>query len=227
MNNTNNVQAMWGDMNMIAQMNQNKPMATYMPIVIENTGNGERSYDLPSRLLKDRVIMLNSDVNNQSANSIIMQLLVLSAEDPEAPIYFYINSPGGSVSDGLAILDTMNLIPNDVVTICLGSAASMGSFLVSGGTQGKRYSLMNSRLMYHQVMSGIAGGTQYVDMQRNVEETEKLYIKLNQYLSDFTGGKTDLEGMKKKTDRDWWLSPTEAVEEGFIDKVITKLSDVE
>jgi len=226
MNNSNNQnQPMWGNMNMIAQMN-NTPTATYMPIVIENTGNGERSFDLPSRLLKDRIVMLNSDVNNQSANSIIMQFLVLSAEDPEADIYFYINSPGGSVSDGLAVLDTMNLIPNDVVTICMGSAASMGSFLVSGGAQGKRYSLQNSRLMYHQVMSGIAGGTQYVDMQRNVVETEKLYTKLNQYLSDFTAGKTSLEEMKIKTDRDWWLSPEEAVEEGFIDKVITQLSDV-
>lgn len=225
MNLNNQNQAMWGDMNMISAIHQN-PMATYMPIVIENTGVGERSFDLPSRLLKDRIIMLNSDVNNQSANSIIMQMLVLSAEDPEADIYFYINSPGGSVSDGLAIMDTMNLIPNDVSTICLGSAASMGSFLVSAGTPGKRYSLKNSRLMYHQVMSGISGGTQYVDMERSVVETKKLYEKLNQYLSDFTGGKTSFEEMKRKTDRDWWLSPEESVEEGFIDKVITKLSDV-
>lgn len=202
------------------------PQATYAPMVIEREGNGERAFDLPSRLLKDRIVMLNSDVNNQSANSIIMQLLVLSAEDPEADIYFYINSPGGSVTDGLALFDTMQAIPNDIVTICLGSAASMGSFLVSGGTPGKRYSLKNSRLMYHQVMSGIAGGTQYVDMERSVVETKKLYEKLNQYLSDFTGGKTNLEEMKKKTDRDWWLSPEEAIEEGFIDKVITKLGDV-
>ncbi len=223
MNQNNQTQAMWGDMNAIANMT---PQATYMPIVIENSGNGERSFDLPSRLLKDRIVMLNSDVNNQSANSIIMQLLVLSAEDPEADIYFYINSPGGSVSDGLAVLDTMNLIPNDVNTICLGSAASMGSFLVSGGAQGKRYSLKNSRLMYHQVMSGIAGGTQYVDMERSVIETKKLYDKLNTYLSEFTNGKTTVEEMKKKTDRDWWLSPEESVKEGFIDKVITSLSDV-
>jgi len=204
-----------------------KPKAAYAPIVIENDGDRERSFDLPSRLLKDRIVMLNSDVNNQSAMSIIMQLLVLSSEDPEADIYFYINSPGGSVSDGLAVLDTMNLIPNDVVTICIGSAASMGSFLVSGGAQGKRYSLPNSRLMYHQVMSGIQGGTQYVDMERSVEETRKLYEKLNRYLSEFTGGKTSFEEMKKKTDRDWWLSPEEAAEEGFIDKVITSLSDVQ
>jgi len=213
----------WGNI----QSGNITPTATYMPIVIENTGNGERSYDLPSRLLKDRIVMLNSEINSQSANSIIMQLLVLSAEDPEAPIYFYINSPGGSVPDGFAILDIMNLIPNDIHTICIGSAASMGSFLVSGGTRGKRYSLKNSRLMYHQVMSGIAGGTQYVDMERNVDETRKLYEKLNQYLSDFTGGKISFEEMKKKTDRDWWLSPEEAVEEGFIDKVIMQLSDVD
>jgi ATP-dependent Clp endopeptidase proteolytic subunit ClpP len=107
------------------------PTAAYAPVVIENDGRGERAYDLPSRLLKDRIVMLNSDVNNQSANSIIMQLLVLSAEDPKADIYFYINSPGGSVTDGLALYDTMQAIPNDVVTICLGSAASMGSFWLS------------------------------------------------------------------------------------------------
>lgn len=202
------------------------PTAAYAPVVIENDGRGERAYDLPSRLLKDRIVMLNSDVNNQSANSIIMQMLVLSAEDPKADIYFYINSPGGSVTDGFALYDTMQAIPNDVVTICLGSAASMGSFLLSGGTPGKRYSLPNSRLMYHQVMSGISGGTQYVDMETSVKETKKLYEKLNMYLSEFTQGKISFEEMKKKTDRDWWLSPQEAIESGFIDKIITKLGDV-
>jgi ATP-dependent Clp protease protease subunit len=202
------------------------PKASYAPIVIEREGGGERAFDLPSRLLKDRIVMLNSDVNNQSAHSIIMQMLVLSAEDPEADIYFYINSPGGSVMDGLALFDTMQAIPNDVVTICLGSAASMGSFLLSGGTPGKRYALPNARLMYHQVMSGISGGTQYVDMERSVTETKKLYEKLNQYLSDFTGGRISFEEMKKKTDRDWWLSPEEAIAEGFIDKIIYKLGDV-
>jgi ATP-dependent Clp protease protease subunit len=213
---------MWGgnDKKMII------PTAAYAPVVIENDGRGERAYDLPSRLLKDRIVMLNSDVNNQSANSIIMQLLVLSAEDPKADIYFYINSPGGSVTDGLALYDTMQTIPNDVVTICLGSAASMGSFLLSGGTPGKRYALPNSRLMYHQVMSGISGGTQYVDMETSVKETKKLYEKLNMYLSEFTQGKISFEEMKKKTDRDWWLSPQEAIESGFIDKIITKLGDV-
>jgi ATP-dependent Clp protease protease subunit len=208
------------------QGKNNKPQNAYAPIVIEREGHGERAYDLPSRLLKDRIVMLNSDVNNQSANSVIMQLLVLSAEDPKADIYFYINSPGGSVMDGLALFDTMRAIPNDVVTICLGSAASMGSFLLSGGTPGKRFSLPNSRLMYHQVMSGISAGTQYVDMETSVQETKKLYDKLNMYLSEFTGGKISFEDMKKKTDRDWWLSPQEAIECGFIDKVITKLGDV-
>ena len=198
----------------------------YAPIVIENDGNGERAYDLPSRLLKDRIIVLNSDVNNQSANSIIMQMLILSAEDPEADIYFYINSPGGSVTDGLAVFDTMQAIPNDVVTLCVGTAASMGSFLLSAGTKGKRYSLPNSRLLYHQVMSGVAPGTQYVDMEISVNETKKLYDKLNKYLSEFTYGKISFEEMKKKTDRDWWLDPQEALEYGFIDKVITNLNDV-
>ncbi len=212
---------MWGGFNksMI-------PQAAYAPIVIESDGRGERAYDLPSRLLKDRIVMLNGEVNNQSANSIIMQLLILSAEDPKSDIYFYLNSPGGSVTDGLALYDTMQAIPNDVVTICLGSAASMGSFLLSGGTPGKRYSLPNSRLMYHQVMSGISGGTQYVDMETSVKETKKLYEKLNMYLSKFTQGKISFEEMKQKTDRDWWLSPEEAIESGFIDKIITKLGDV-
>lgn len=200
---------------------------SYAPIVIERDGNGhERSYDLPSRLLKDRIIMLNGEVNNHTANSIIMQFLVLAAEDPKADIYFYINSPGGSVTDGLALFDTMKAIPNDVVTICLGSAASMGSFLLSGGTYGKRCALTNSRLMYHQIMSGISAGTQYVDMETNVKETKKLYEKLNQYLSEFTKGKISFEEMKKKTDRNWWLSPQEAIEEGFIDKIITKLGEI-
>jgi len=199
---------------------------TYAPIVIEREGHNERVYDLPSRLLKDRIIMLNSEVNNQSANSIIMQMLILSAEDPESDIFFYINSPGGSVTDGLAIFDTMNAIPNDICTICIGQAASMGSFLVSAGTKGKRYTLPNARLMYHQVMSGIPGGTQYVDMERSVKETQKLYEKLNKYLSEFTNGKISFEEMKKKTDRDWWLEPSEAIEYGFIDKIITKLNDV-
>lgn len=199
---------------------------SYAPMIIENTGSGERAYDLPSRLLNDRIIMLNGEVNNQSTQSLIMQLLILSAQDAKADIYFYINSPGGSVTDGLALFDTMQAIPNDVVTICLGSAASMGSFLLSAGAKGKRYSLPNSRLMYHQVMSGIAGGTQYVDMETSVKETRKLYEKLNKYLSDFTNGIIDFEEMKKKTDRDWWLSPEEAITEGFIDKIIYKLGDV-
>lgn len=199
---------------------------SYAPMIIENTGNGERAYDLPSRLLNDRIIMLNGEVNNQSAHSLIMQLLILSANDAKADIHFYINSPGGSVTDGLALFDTMRAIPNDVVTICLGSAASMGSFLLSAGTKGKRYSLPNSRLMYHQVMSGISGGTQYVDMETSVKETKKLYEKLNKYLSEFTDGKIDFEEMKKRTDRDWWLSPEEAIKEGFIDEIIYSLGDV-
>jgi len=216
---------MWGGKHYQTQQ-MVTPMASYAPMVIEREGNGERAFDLPSRLLKDRIVMLNGEVNDHSANSIIMQLLVLTAEDPKADIYFYINSPGGSVSAGLALYDTMQAIPNDIVTICLGSAASMGSFLLSGGTIGKRYSLPNSRLMYHQVMSGISGGTQYVDMETSVAETKKLYEKLNKYLSTFTKGRISYEDMKKKTDRDWWLSPEEAIEIGFIDKVITKLGDV-
>lgn len=199
---------------------------SYAPIVIEREGHSERAFDLPSRLLKDRIVMLNGEVNNQSTHSIIMQLLVLTAEDPKSDIYFYINSPGGSVMDGLALFDTMRAIPNDIVTICIGSAASMGSFLLSAGTPGKRYSLPNSRLMYHQVMSGVAPGTQYVDMETSVKETKKLYDKLNAYLSEFTSNKITFEEMKLKTDRDWWLSADEAIEQGFIDKILTKLGDI-
>ena len=198
----------------------------YVPVVIENEGNGERVYDLPSRLLRDRIVILNGEVSNASMNIIIMQMLFLSSQDPESDIYFYINSPGGSVIDGLALFDTMRAIPNDVVTICVGQAASMGSFLLSAGAKGKRYSLPNSRLLYHQVMSGIPGGTQYKDMQISVDETKKLYDKLNGYLADFTYGKLTLEQMKEKTDRDWWLSPQEAIDNGFIDQIITKLGDI-
>jgi len=199
--------------------------SSYAPVVIETEGHRERVYDLPSRLLKDRIMILNGDVNNASANSLIMQLLILTAEDKENDIYFYINSPGGNVTDGLALFDTMKAVPNDIVTICVGAAASMGSFLLSAGTPGKRFSLPNSRLMFHQVMSGIPHGTQYVDMKISVNETEKLYEKLNKYLSEFTNGKITYDDMKKKTDRDWWLSPEEAVQQGFIDKVITKLNE--
>lgn len=206
-------------------IHSNSPLASYAPIVIETEGHRERVYDLPSRLLKDRIMILNGEVNNATATSLIMQLLILSAEDDKSDIYFYINSPGGSVTDGLALFDTMRAVPNDITTICVGSAASMGSFLLSAGTPGKRYSLPNSRLMFHQVMSGISPGTQYVDMEISVNETKKLYDKLNKYLSDFTGGKISVEEMKKKTDRDWWLSPEEAVQQKFIDKVITKLNE--
>ena len=199
---------------------------SYAPTVIEREGEKERVFDLPSRLLRDRIIMLNGEVNQQSANFIIMQLLYLNAEDSESDIFFYINSPGGSVNDGLAIFDTMNIIQNDICTICVGQAASMGSFLLSAGTKGKRYAFPNSRLMYHQIMSGINPGTQYTDMEISLKETEKLYNKLNKYLSEFTSGKISFEAMKKKTDRDWWLDPQEAVNEGFIDKVIYSLNDV-
>lgn len=199
--------------------------ASYAPVVIEKEGHGERVYDLPSRLLKDRIMILNGEVNNQSMTSLIMQLLVLTAEDPEGDIYFYINSPGGSVTDGLALYDTMQAVPNDIVTICVGAAASMGSFLLSAGVKGKRYSLPNSRLMYHQVMSGISPGTRFDDMEISTNETKKLHNKLNKYLSEFTDGKMSVEEMTERTKRDWWLSPEEAVEVGFIDKVITKLNE--
>ena len=201
------------------------PKSTYTPMVIEKEGHSERAYDLPSRLLKDRIIILNGEVNNASVSSLIMQLLVLNADDSEGDIMFYINSGGGSVVDGLALFDTMQAVPNDIVTICVGQAASMGSFLLSAGAKGKRFSLPNSRLMYHQIMSGISPGTRVDDMRIAQNETDKLHLKMNTYLSEFTNGKINVKDMTEKTQRDWWLSPEEAIEQGFIDRVITKLNE--
>ena len=189
-----------------------------VPMVVEDSGRGERSYDIYSRLLKDRVIFLGEDVNNHTANLIIAQLLFLEAEDKEKDIYFYINSPGGVVTDGLAIYDTMQYIKPDVATICIGQAASMGAFLLSSGAKGKRFALPNSRVMIHQPLGGSQG--QATDIEIHTKEILKIREKLNSIMAKNTGKKIDK--IRKDTERDFFMSADEALSYGLIDKVIEK-----
>lgn len=191
---------------------------SYIPYVVEQTGRGERSYDIYSRLLKDRIIMLSGEVHDQVASSIVAQLLFLEAQDPDKDIYFYINSPGGVITSGLSIYDTMNYIKPDVVTICIGQAASMGAFLLSSGAQGKRYALPNARIMIHQPSGGAQG--QSTDIQIQAQEIQRLKDKLNELLASQTG-KT-VKRLEKDTERDNFMSSKEAVEYGLVDKVLTK-----
>ena len=191
---------------------------TMIPYVIEQTGRGERSYDIFSRLLNDRIIMLNDQVDNASASVIIAQLLYLEGQDPDKDISFYINSPGGSVSAGLAIFDTMLYIKCDVSTICMGMAASMGAFLLSAGAKGKRYALPNSEIMIHQPLGQAQG--QATDILIHASHIEKTRANLNKILAENTG--KPLEVIEKDTERDNFMSANEAMEYGLIDKVITK-----
>ena len=188
-----------------------------IPIVIEESGRGERAFDIYSRLLRERIIFLGEPVTAESANRVVAQLLFLEAEDPEKDIQIYINSPGGSVTAGLAIYDTMQQVSPDVVTICYGLAASMGAFLLSGGTKGKRLALPNARIMIHQPLGGAQG--QAVDIE--IQAREILYLKetLNGLLAEHTG--QPLSRIAEDTDRDYFLSPSEAVEYGLIDRVVT------
>ena len=190
----------------------------FIPYVIEKTQHGERSYDLYSRLLKDRIIFLGDEVTDASANSIVAQMLFLESEDPDKDIHFYINSPGGSVSAGMAIYDTMRHIKCDVSTICVGMAASMGAFLLAGGTKGKRYALPNSEIMIHQPLGGTRG--QASDMKIAVDHMMRTKEKLNRMLSENSG--QDYETVCKDTDRDNWMSAAEAQEYGLIDAVMEK-----
>ena len=190
----------------------------YNPIVIENTSYGERSYDIYSRLLKDRIIFLGTEINDNVANAIVAQLLFLEAEDPEKDITMYINSPGGVVTAGMAIYDTMNYIKPDVQTICVGQAASMGAFLLSAGAKGKRFSLENSRIMLHQPLGGTQG--QADDIEIHAKEILRLKKKLSEILAE-NCGKT-VEEVYRDTDRDNFMSAEEAVEYGLIDKVIKR-----
>ena len=188
-----------------------------VPYVVEQTARGERSYDIFSRLLNDRIIVLSEDVNSSSASVIVAQLLYLEGQDPEKDIYFYINSPGGSISDGMAIHDTMNYIKCDVSTICVGMAASMGAFLLASGTKGKRFALPNAEIMIHQPLGGTQGQATEIEIAaKHILRTKE---KLNRMLAENTG--KDYETICADTERDNWKSAEEACEYGLIDKVIT------
>lgn len=198
---------------------------TLIPTVIEQSGRGERAFDIYSRLLKERIIFLVGPVNDQTANLVVAQLLFLESENPDKDIYFYINSPGGSVTAGMSIYDTMRFIKPDVQTLCLGQAASMGAFLLSAGTPGKRFALPNSRVMIHQpLISGGLGG-QASDIEIHAKELLKLKDKLNRLLAEHTG--QPLEKIERDTDRDNFMSAQDAATYGLIDKVITSRQEAE
>lgn len=189
-----------------------------VPIVVEKTAGGERSYDIYSRLLQDRIIFLGEEVNDTTASLVVAQLLFLAADDPDKDINLYINSPGGSVTAGLAIYDTMQYIKPDVSTICVGMAASMGAFLLAGGAKGKRFALPNSEIMIHQPLGGAKG--QATDIKIHAEYILKIRDKLNKMLSENTGKPLDV--IEADTERDNFMSAEEAVNYGLIDSVITK-----
>jgi ATP-dependent Clp protease protease subunit len=191
-------------------------MSYYVPYVIEQTGRGERSYDIYSRLLKDRIIFLGTEVNDSVANIITAQMLFLESDDPEKDIFLYINSPGGSVTAGMAIYDTMQYIQPDVSTLCLGQAASMGAFLLAAGAKGKRAALPNSRIMIHQPLGGFQG--QVSDVEIHAQEMIRMKHSLNELLGKHTG--QPLERIQSDTDRDYFMSAKEAKEYGLIDNVV-------
>ena len=193
-----------------------------VPVVVEQTSKGERSYDIYSRLLKERIIFLSEEVNDVSASLVVAQLLFLDAEDPGKDIHLYINSPGGSVTAGMAIYDTMKYIKSDVCTICIGMAASMGAFLLSSGKKGKRFALPNSTIMIHQPLGGVQG--QASDIKIHTEYLLKIKEKLNKILSENTG--KPLEQVEKDTDRDNLLSASEAKEYGLIDEVMNSINEL-
>ncbi len=194
-----------------------------VPTVIETTNRGERAYDIYSRLLKERIIFLSDEVNDYNAGLIVAQMLFLEAEDPERDIHFYIDSPGGSVTAGLAIYDTMHYIKCDVSTICIGLAASMGSFLLAGGTKGKRLALPNAEILIHQPLGGAQGQATEIEIAaKHILRTKE---KLNRLLSENTG--KPFEEVAKDTDRDNWMSAEEALEYGLIDKVIQSRASLE
>lgn len=193
-----------------------------VPMVIEQSGRGERAYDIYSRLLKERVVFLVGPVNDVTANLIVAQLLFLESENPDKDVYFYINSPGGSVSAGMAIYDTMQFIKPDVSTLCIGQAASMGAFLLAAGAKGKRYCLPNSRVMIHQPMGGFQG--QASDIEIHAREILTLRAKLNEILAKHTG--QPIERIEKDTDRDNFLSAEQSVDYGLVDTVLLNRAQV-
>lgn len=192
-----------------------------VPIVIEQTSRGERSYDIYSRLLKERIIILGTPIDDTVASIVVAQMLFLSSEDPEKDIHLYINSPGGSVTAGLAIYDTMQFIKSPVSTICVGMAASMAQVLLCAGAKGKRFALPNSRIMMHQPSGGTQG--QSVDMEIYIKEIVRMRDQLYKIIGDHTG--KDAEQIKKDADRDNWMTPEQAVEYGLIDKILVKPSE--
>lgn len=193
-------------------------MSLYIPYVIEKTSRGERSYDIYSRLLKDRIVMLSGEIHDDLASSIVAQLLFLEAEDPQKDIYLYINSPGGVITSGFSIYDTMNYIKPDVCTICIGQAASMGAFLLSCGKEGKRFALPHSRIMIHQPLGGAKG--QASDIEIQAKEILRLKSILNEILAKNT--KQKLAKIVKDTERDFFMSALEAKEYGLVDKVLER-----
>ncbi len=200
------------------QSMQNAPQAALVPMVVEQSSRGERSFDIFSRLLRERVIFLTGQVEDHMANLIVAQLLFLEAENPDKDIHLYINSPGGSVSAGLAIFDTMNFIKPEVSTICMGGAYSMGSFLLAAGQRGKRYALANSRVMIHQPSGGAQG--QATDIEINAREILKTRARLNEILAERTG--QPVEKIEKDVERDFWLDAKEAKEYGLVDEVLER-----
>lgn len=193
-----------------------------IPMVIEQTSKGERAYDIYSRLLKDRIVFLGTPVNDEVANVLIAQLLFLESEDPDKDINFYVNSPGGSVTAGLAVYDTMQYIKPDIATVCIGQAASMGALLLGAGSRGKRYALPSARIMIHQPMGGIQG--QAADIKIQAEEIIRLRSRLNEILAFHTN--QELARIEKDTDRDFFMSGTEAREYGIVDHVINNRDDL-
>lgn len=191
---------------------------SYVPMVIESSSRGERSFDIFSRLLRERIVLLGEEIDDELANSIVAQLLLLDSENPEKDIMLYINSPGGVITAGMAIYDTMKSLRCDVSTICIGEAASMGSFLLSSGTKGKRLSLPSSRIMIHQPLGGAQG--QATDIEIEAKEIIRMKNMLNGILSENSG--QPIEKIKQDTERDYYMSAQEAVEYGLIDKVITR-----
>ena len=199
------------------------PQAALVPMVVEQSARGERSFDIYSRLLRERVIFLTGQVEDNMANLIVAQMLFLEAENPDKDIHLYINSPGGSVSAGLAMFDTMNFIKPDVSTICMGGAYSMGSFLLAAGQKGKRYALANSRVMIHQPSGGAQG--QATDIEINAREILKIRDRLNRILAERTG--QPLEKIEKDVERDYWLDAQEAKEYGLVDEVLERRPEEE
>jgi ATP-dependent Clp protease protease subunit len=204
----------------LSQLDYNK-ILSYVPTVIEASSKGERSFDIFSRLLRERIVFIGEEIDDEMANSIVAQLLLLDSENPEKDIMLYINSPGGVITAGMAIYDTMQLVKADVATICLGEAASMGAFLLSGGAKGKRMALPSARIMIHQPLGGAKG--QATDIEIEAKEILRMKTMLNGLLANHCG--QPIEKIKEDTERDYYLSAQEALEYGLIDKIVTSINN--